>query len=147
MLWNTKLFRISFGLSICMFCSTWWKLDFCQFCCITAAVNSTTNCRIQHSVYHKWVGSKPTEWVLYLLCYVHWLLIWLRIVSEMNQMQYMIFLCIQQRIAFVKSNRFKGYRIQEKKTVSLFKFIYPIITVLCLKWQCCKKSTLITSTK
>ena len=31
----------------------------------------TTNCCIQYSVYHQWVGSKPTEWVLYLLCFIH----------------------------------------------------------------------------
>ena len=39
MLWHIRPLRIFPGLWICMFCSIRWKLDFCQFCSITAGCN------------------------------------------------------------------------------------------------------------
>ena len=46
---------------------------FANFVTKQPAVISTTSCYLQHSVQHQRVGSKSTEWYIYLLCFVRWL--------------------------------------------------------------------------
>ena len=44
---------------------------FANFVTKQPAEISTASCCLQHSVHHRWVGSTPTDWVLFLLGFVH----------------------------------------------------------------------------